>query len=44
TDKELVGNLATETLLGWCDDHNIETGLNREQLLKVQQYPLLSNL
>ena len=40
TDKELVGNLATETLISYCEEKNIETGLDREQLLKARQFPL----
>lgn len=29
-EDELVGNLATENILGWCDNNNIKLNLNRE--------------
>jgi hydroxymethylglutaryl-CoA lyase len=42
TDKELVGNLALEVLLEYCNLNNIESGIGRQQLLKAQRYNLLS--
>lgn len=41
TDKELVGNLATEKLIEWCAEQDVETGLDFEKFRKAQQYPLL---
>jgi hydroxymethylglutaryl-CoA lyase len=41
TDKELVGNLATEKLLEWCAEENVETGINIKSLMEAQNYPLL---
>jgi len=41
TDKEMVGNLATEKLIEWCSEQNIETGLDFNKFKKAQQYPLL---
>ena len=42
TDKELVGNLALEVLLEYCNLNKIESGIRQQQLLKAQQYNLLS--
>ena len=41
TDKELVGNLALEVLLNYCDLNKIEIGIDQKYLLKAQQYNLL---
>ncbi len=41
TGKELVGNLSLETLLQYCLDKEIETGVNPSMLKKAQLYPLL---
>jgi hydroxymethylglutaryl-CoA lyase len=41
TGKELVGNLALESLMDWCQKNNIRTGLNIEQIAKAQIFPLL---
>lgn len=41
TDKELVGNLALEVLIDYCAVNKIETEINRDYLLKAQQYDLL---
>jgi hydroxymethylglutaryl-CoA lyase len=41
TDKELVGNLALEVLIEYCNLNNIETGINQNHLLKARQYNLL---
>ncbi len=42
TGKEMIGNLALEMLIDWCDNNQIETGLDRKQLHKAQRYPLLN--
>jgi hydroxymethylglutaryl-CoA lyase len=42
TDKELVGNLALEVLLEYCDVNKIETGIDNNQLLLARKYNLLS--
>lgn len=41
TDKELVGNLSLESLITWCESNEIETGLNNDQLMKAQKFPLI---
>jgi len=44
TDKDMVGNLATEKLIEWCSDQNIETGIDFKMFKQAQQYPLLGEL
>ena len=41
TGKELVGNLALETLLKYCIENKIETGLYSGNLKQAQNYQLL---
>jgi len=41
TGKELVGNLALESLITWSESEGVETGLNMEILQKARTYPLL---
>ena len=40
TDKEMVGNLDLEILLGYCDKNSIETGINNSHLLTASKYKL----
>jgi hydroxymethylglutaryl-CoA lyase len=40
TDKEMVGNLDLEILLGYCDNNSIETGINSSHLLTASKYKL----
>jgi len=42
TWKEMIGNLTLEMLIDWCDNNQIETGLNRKQLRTAQKNPLLN--
>ena len=37
TDKELVGNLATETLISYCEEQNIPLNLNKKFLKKATE-------
>ena len=39
--KELVGNLSLESLIEWCENNGINSGLNQKQLLKAKTFPLL---
>jgi hydroxymethylglutaryl-CoA lyase len=43
TDKVMVGNLATEKLIEWCAEQNVETGLDLKMVNRAQQYPLLGD-
>jgi len=36
-EDELVGNIATENLVGWCDKNHIPLQLNREALMTAMQ-------
>lgn len=40
TDKELVGNLSLESLITWCGNNGIPTGLEMDQLRNAQLFPL----
>jgi len=40
TDKELVGNLALETLISWCVQQNIPLHLNKNYLKKAEKFIL----
>ncbi|MCD6346126.1 MAG: hypothetical protein J7L96_01770 [Bacteroidales bacterium] len=42
TDKELVGNLALEVLINYCQSNNIDTGIDPKQLVLAQTFSSLS--
>ena len=42
TDKELVGNLALEKLLEFCELNKVESGVDEKYLLLARQYNLLA--
>jgi len=43
TGKAMVGNLALSELLDYCDEHKIETSVNKSCIKKAENFPLLSH-
>lgn len=41
TGKELIGNLALDTLIDYCEENNIETGLNLEVVDQAENFKLI---